>query len=178
MKRPPTFKPGWPLPDEYLLELGRVSAIWGSLESFLELCIAKLSGLDVNDMKWLVLIKHSSFPQKLDILKSLCDLLSSEHAHLRGYEEVTAKIKEAQALRNKLLHNMIVPSDEPSGTEFRIVEASARGKLRTSTKAINADDIRDACAKIHLANLALYKLVLQVEVAPVWERWDAQAGAK
>lgn len=29
----------WPLPDAYLLEIGRVTALWGSLESLLNLCL-------------------------------------------------------------------------------------------------------------------------------------------
>ena len=32
---------GWPLPDEYLIEVGRIAALWASLEVFLNICIGK-----------------------------------------------------------------------------------------------------------------------------------------
>src|SRR5258707_122395 len=48
---------GWPLPDAYLLEIGRVAALWASLESFLNICIGKLCGFnDLNDPKAFILV--------------------------------------------------------------------------------------------------------------------------
>jgi hypothetical protein len=63
----------WPLPNNILVEIGRVSALWNVLETLLTLCIGKLSGYDIKDPRSFILIVHSSFPQKLDILSSLCD---------------------------------------------------------------------------------------------------------
>ena len=52
----------WPLPDPYLVEVGRVAAIWAQLESFLNLCIGKLAGFnDLNDPKAFILVTHSVF---------------------------------------------------------------------------------------------------------------------
>jgi hypothetical protein len=53
----------WPLPDSYLVELGRVAALWTTLEGLLNLCISKLAGFDMNDPKAFILTTHSSFPQ-------------------------------------------------------------------------------------------------------------------
>ena len=46
----------WPLPDDYLIELGRVAALWATLETFLNMCIGKLAGFnDINDAKPFIL---------------------------------------------------------------------------------------------------------------------------
>lgn len=66
MKNNEVLKPnfdGWPLPDSYLLELGRIAALWATLESFLNLCIGKLAGFnDLNDPKAFILVTHSISP--------------------------------------------------------------------------------------------------------------------
>jgi hypothetical protein len=40
------FSPNWTVPDDYLLELGRMVSVWGALESTTALAIAKLAGYD------------------------------------------------------------------------------------------------------------------------------------
>lgn len=58
----------WPLPDEYLIELGRVAALWATLESFLNICIGKLAGFnEFSDPKPFILVNHASVPQKIDM---------------------------------------------------------------------------------------------------------------
>src|SRR5260221_108403 len=95
----------WPLPDAYLLELGRVSALWASLESFLNLCIGKLAGFnDINDPTWFILVTHSSFPQRLDILSSLCEHLVNSFPTLTDYKPVVDRLRHAQKLRNDFMH--------------------------------------------------------------------------
>ena len=85
---------GWPVPDEFLIEIGRVSALWASLESFLNVCLGKLAGFnDLNDPKPFILITHSSFPQRLDILGALCEQLEPEFSSVGRLQKsrVTAK---------------------------------------------------------------------------------------
>ncbi|MGD9850904.1 MAG: hypothetical protein AB7T38_06540 [Nitrospirales bacterium] len=120
----------WPLPDKYLIEIGRVSATWVNLENFLGICIGKLAGFDeVTDAKPFILIRHSSVPQKLDILSALCEKLEREHQRLAKYKEVVAKLKSAQISRNKFLHNTIGP--DPDSKKMIIAQGSARGRLKT-----------------------------------------------
>lgn len=52
----------WPLPNEYLIELGRVGALWAALEFQLNITIGKLAGFDIYDPTGFILITHSSFP--------------------------------------------------------------------------------------------------------------------
>jgi len=37
---------GWPIPDNYLVEIGRVALLWAALENLLNLCLGKLAGFD------------------------------------------------------------------------------------------------------------------------------------
>jgi len=66
----------WPLPNEYLIELGRLSQLWATLESSLLIYIAKLAGYNnLDDLRPHILLTHTSFQQRVEILSSLCDLL-------------------------------------------------------------------------------------------------------
>src|SRR5688572_17852779 len=96
---------GWPLPDEYLIELGRVSAVWASLESLLNLCLGKLAGFnELNDPKPFILVYHASFPQRLDMLGSLCEHLAPNFPHLADHKSVIGLLRGAQKLRNTYMH--------------------------------------------------------------------------
>jgi len=78
-------KKDWPAPDEYLLELGRVSALWASLETQLDIGLGELAGFnDMADPRPFILVRHTSFPQKLDMLSALCKLLLSRFPNLKA----------------------------------------------------------------------------------------------
>ena len=163
---------GWPLPDEYLIELGRVGALWAILESFLNICIGKLAGFnELADPKPFILVNHASVPQKIDMLSTLCEQLAPEFPHLQSYAAVVAKIRAAQRLRNQFLHNGL--SQDPETGGFKLAEGSARGSLKTRVTPVRIADIRRASVEIHLAHLALYKLVLKRELSPIWERRES-----
>ena len=73
------FNPNWPLPDDYLLELGRMVSVWGSLESTTALAIARLAGYDSpTDPRALTMVAHSNFQQRVDIVSALCGQLVEE----------------------------------------------------------------------------------------------------
>jgi hypothetical protein len=159
----------WPLPDNYLLELGRVAALWATLEGFLNLCIGKLAGFnDLNDPKAFILVTHSSFPQRLDIFSALCEQLVSEFPNLKGYDAVVRVLRQAQKLRNNFMHYGM--SSNPESGQIDISVGTARGTLKIGVEKVEPADIRRASMAIHEAQLALYKLVLRREVSPVWER--------
>ncbi|MCA8089014.1 hypothetical protein [Burkholderia cenocepacia] len=67
------FNPNWPVPDEYLLELGRMASVRGSLESTAAIAISKLAGYESpTDIRALAMVAHSNFQQRVDIVSSLC----------------------------------------------------------------------------------------------------------
>ncbi len=164
-----TYSENWPLPDSYLIELGRVSALWAALETLLNTCLGKLAGFnDVNDPTAFILITHTSFPQRLDMLGALCEQLKATHTHLSDYKEVVSKLKAAQASRNRFAHNGV--TFDPVTKVYFLPQGSARGKLKTSVSPITPSMIHEASKEVHLATLALYKLVLRREIPPVWSR--------
>lgn len=163
------YRSGWPLPDEFLVELGRVSALWASLESLLNTLLGKLAGFDaMSDATPFILVVHSSFPQRLDMLGALCEGLKAEHPNLANHKEVASKLRAAQTSRNRFAHNGI--SFDPNKRQYMLPQGSARGKLKLSVETVTVGDIHAVAKEIHEAQLALYKLVLKREIEPVWSR--------
>jgi hypothetical protein len=159
----------WPIPDEYLIELGRISALWATLDSFMNVCIGKLAGFDkLNDPQPFILLTHATFPQRINMLGALCEQLALEFHHLNGYKEVVGALNNAQKKRNKFMHNGMVFNNETHAIEMPV--GSARGTLKVGIETISIADIRRAVIAIDEANTALYKLVLKREIEPVWKR--------
>lgn len=162
------FPPNFPLPEEYLLELGRIFALWGSLEAIVNQAIVKLSGIrEESEWRISVLTAHSSFQQRLDVINTLCDQLKLEHPNLASSREAMNAAQKAQILRNHYAHNQLFPNDDGTVSSAKI---SARGKLKLSVTPVKVDDLSKVSADIHLALIAIHKLVTGVEYAPVWER--------
>lgn len=160
---------GWPLPDEYLIELGRVIAAWGALEGQLDTYLGKLAGFnDLTDPRPFILVKHSSFPQKLDVLSALCEQLGSEHSQLRGYKSAVGKLRAAQAERNRYLHNGL--SVDPETGQVVMAIGSARGRLKVAVEAVDVVDIKRASMEIHKAMLELHRLITGKRYPPKWKR--------
>lgn len=160
---------GWPLPDGYLIEIGRVTALWSNLEGFLNLCLGKLAGFnDQGDPKPFILVNHSSFPQRLDMLGALCEQLVPDFPNLAGYKATIATLRTAQQERNKFTHNGLGPGDNPG--EVVMTSGSARGRLKTDVQTVTVADIRRATIAINEAQRSLYGLVLGRTLPPAWQK--------
>ncbi|MES2535632.1 MAG: hypothetical protein V4632_07135 [Pseudomonadota bacterium] len=169
------YRAGWPLPDEFLIELGRLSALWASLESLLNTLIGKLAGFDsLADTTPFILVVHSSFPQRLDMLGALCEELKGSCPHLANHKEVVGKLRSAQTSRNRFAHNGV--AYDPDKDQYMLPQGSARGKVKVSVEPVTVEDVHAVSKEIHEAQLALYKLVLKREVKPVWSKNDEAAG--
>lgn len=163
------YRDNWPISNEYLIELGRMTALWASLESLLNTCIGKLAGFDpLEDPTLFILVAHSSFPQRLDILGALCERLREEYPNLSEHKAVVAMLKKAQASRNRYSHNGVVFDEQTA--QYYLPEASARGKMKASVTPVTLDEVHEVSRELHLATLALYKLVLVNAPSPVWDR--------
>ena len=163
--RPPVPTEDWPPPDEMLIEIGRLSMLWVTLENFLNICIGKLAGFDpVKSPIAHVFTLHSTFPQRLDIFSSLCDHLSPAHPHLSTYKEVISDIKEAQSLRNKFIHNPMGYNKEIG--RYELGQASARGKFKSSVDMVTIEQVKQTSHKIFYAARKLYELVLKNGLPP------------
>jgi hypothetical protein len=158
----------WPLPDSYLVEIGRLISVWNAMETFLRSCIGKLTGFDeLMDPKPFILVNHSSFPQKLDMLSSLCELLKDDFPNLKDYEKTISKLITAQKSRNLFIHNSIAVN--PNTGKLQIAKASARGKIKASVDNIEIVDIKRAIMDIDEAHTSLYKLVINKDIDPAWK---------
>ena len=160
---------GWPMPDSYLIEIGRISGLWSSLEVFMNTCIGKLAGFDeLNDPKPSILVYHSSFPQKLDMLGSLCEHLLPSFPDLSEYSSVISKLRAAQKARNTYVHHSMV-EDTDTG-KMMMATASFRGKVDATVRPVSLGDIRRASVAIDDAQRALYKLVLRRDIPSLADR--------
>ncbi len=168
---------GWPLPNEYLTEIGRVAALWSALEGLLTICLGKVAGFDaIGDPKTFIIMKHTSFPQKLDMLGALCEQLVKEHSNLSDYKETISLLRKAQKARNKYMHNGIIFNPTTGNTEMP--QMSARGKLKTQVEKVEIADIKRATMEIDEAQVSLYKLILGVDMEPTWKRINKENQSK
>jgi hypothetical protein len=159
----------WPIPDNYLTEVGRVALLWAALENLLNICLGKLAGFDkVMDERAYILLIHSSFPQRLDSFSALCDILKDQYPNLQDYKQVVSKLKAAQKTRNRFMHHSMSLKEETGRAEMSV--GSARGSLKSSVEVISIEDIKRASVQIDEAQVALYKLVVQKELPSVLER--------
>ena len=124
------FDENWPLLEEYLVELGRIFSLWGSLEANLNIAITKLLGYDeILDWRGLIVTAHSNFKQRLDVFSSLCEELHKDYPHLSDYLTVLKTLEKASRARNKYAHNGM--HFDPSENAVVLPSASARGRLKT-----------------------------------------------
>ena len=161
----------WPLPDNYLVELGRLHAMWGALEGQLDVYLGKLAGFDqISDPRPFILIKDSSIPQNLDSLAALCEHLAPQHPNLTAYESALRLLRSASKLRGKYAHNGMSLNPDTGRVEMAV--GSARGKVQQSVETVSLADLRRASMEVHLAMLALHALVTGVDLPPKWERTE------
>jgi hypothetical protein len=163
---------GWPVPDKFLIEIGRVAALWASLESVLNICIQKLARFnDLNDPTPFILLAHTNFPQRLDMLGALCEHLLPKFARLRDYKVVISALRKAQTGRNRLMHHGVF---HDAGTDrVHMPLGSARGTLNTATHSLAVEDIKRVSVEIDEAKRALYRLVLVRNLPPSWTQTNA-----
>lgn len=159
----------WPLPEEVCTELGRLQALWNTLESALSIYIGKLTGFnDPNDMRAYILLNHTTFQQKLDILSLLCDYLMLEAPSLSKYPGVVSKLKAAQKHRNIFTHQHIIFNQETE--ELELTTGSSMGKLKTDVRKFSVEEIKRSIIDIDEANASLYELILGKKLKPVWKK--------
>lgn len=163
------FPANWPAPEKYLIELGRILSLWGTLESNVNIAISQLAGYQkILDWRAAVLTAHSNFKQRIDIFSTLCDQLQHEHPHLSNYKKVVNRIVKIQKMRNKYAHNSMTWNEEKSRVE--IGSMSARGKLKTNIEEVKVEDLKSVSAQIHETMLELHYIITGVRHPPLWER--------
>jgi hypothetical protein len=164
-----TFPVNFPVPDNYLIELGRATALWGNLEKQVDHSINYLSGLQPHDhWRVAVLIAHSNFKQKIDIIDTLCNELQKQFSNLSTYQETTKIIRSAQKMRNHFFHNGIGFDEETE--RVRTSSLTARGTLKVEVRDVNISELIEFSGKIHESLLSLHGLITGKYYPPVWKR--------
>lgn len=153
------FDPSIPtLPNEYLVAIGRVTYIWGVLETAMDISLAKLAGInDIEDPRVTVMTTHMSWPQRMDALETFVELLIPENKHLERFALVKPMLKKAQEGRNRIIHARWSVEDNGNVNELKL---TARGKLKIRIEPISVTNIDDIFNDIGAANTELMKLIL------------------
>jgi hypothetical protein len=147
------------IPDEYLIAIGKVCVWWGTLETVVDLAIAKLSGFQSPfDPRAMIVTAHMTWPLKMDIMASLITALREDqaYAHLARFDEIKPMLKNAQDGRNKCVHGQW-GYDKGNVSKLR---ATARGRLKASIDTITVADIDKAADDIGRAGAGIVKLIL------------------
>jgi hypothetical protein len=152
-----------------MVELGRISALYGVLENVVNIAISKLAGYSgVYDYRSAIMLAHSNFQQRVDILATLFEQTVGEHPQLKGYEEVIKLIKRAQKGRNKFMHSSL--GCDPDSGNVQLSAMSARGSLKTKVETVYIKEIIEVSAVTHEATCALHIIITGNEIKPLWER--------
>ncbi|MDU8618744.1 hypothetical protein RYB67_09240 [Pseudomonas syringae] len=148
----------WPLPDHYLLELGRIAATWAVLEGSLNLYIKKLLGInDPDDARPQIITTHMNFKQKQDAFGTLCDVLKDSHPGLKNFDAVITAMNKASKARNKYVHGSL--HYDPDTATLLLSSVSARGSFKVAFIPTTVENLKDVSVLIHKASLALHNLV-------------------
>lgn len=147
------------LPDEFLVEIGRINVRWALLESFLDLNLIHLLGKNVTEGRSLIVFNHMAFPQKIDILGAFVNELAlSGYEGCEKYSQVQSLLKQAQEKRNLIIHGKF--GFDPDGN-VSISRIAARGKLTHSEKVVTIPDLKAISALIYQAAERLHSFVHQ-----------------
>lgn len=145
------------LPDAYLLAIGKVCVQWGILETFVEMTIIKLAGMSAEDPRSKITFNHMTWPQRMDVLNSLIDYLTSGYPRLKDFEtDVKPLLKKAQEGRNRVVHGFWGFENG----KVTLLRATARGKLKLHMDEMTVSEIDSVLGDIHNAAAALWNKVI------------------
>lgn len=146
------------LPDEYLIEIGKVSAQWSMFETILNFALTKLCGMRLEDPTSAIIFAHMTFPQKSDVLSSLVHQLTPAFPHLEVFDEVSKQITKAQKGRNKIMHGLWGMNEETE--KVTVSRLSARGKLKPTEEEMSLSNLRSIPTDIGTASSSLLKMIV------------------
>ncbi|WP_445356232.1 hypothetical protein ACJJI5_10565 [Microbulbifer sp. EKSA008] len=150
-----------PVPDEYLIELGKITVMYGALEFSIDRAISKLAGYEsMLDWRVSVMTAHLTFQQRVNALGTLFEQVSESYPNLSGYAKVIERIKGVQKQRNKFVHSMYTNGDK---SEVGIWSLSARGSLTIKSQDVYIQEVRNVSVEIDKVRVQLEKLITASE---------------
>lgn len=152
---------GWPVPDEYLVEIDRLALLWARLETYVSNTIAVAAGHDdLADPRAFIVFTHQGFEDNLQLLAKLCAQQLASTPNLKAYPEVIAKLEEAKRERDRLINGSMAPN--PGNGVIEMDVFSLNGQLSNSCKKVNLVDFKRAVLLIDEAQHALYELIIAI----------------
>lgn len=146
-----------PMPDEYLIELGKITVLYGALEFSVDRAISKLSGYEsMLDWRVSIMTAHLSFQQRLNTLGALFEQVIETYPNLAGYEKIVDKIKSVQKKRNKFIHSMYTCGNNSS---VGIWSITARGSFKIKSQDVYIQEIRETSLDMNTVRLQLEELI-------------------
>jgi hypothetical protein len=158
MDHPPSGELIEHIPEPYLVAIGKVCVAWGTLETTVDICIAKLADFNLYDQRGSIITAHMSWPQKMDVLGSLVVAMLPSLPHLAAFEDVKPLLKNAQDGRNRFVHGQWGLRD---GKVYR-GRFTARGTPKPSLAPVDLKDIEAVVGDIWKAGRAVLKAIMQV----------------
>jgi hypothetical protein len=102
------------IPIDFLVEIGLVVVGWGALQITLDRCICRLLKFKFDDDRGHIVIAHASFPEKIQILRSLIaaeDL--PENSPLSSFtNDILPRLERAQSIRNNVVHHQWIVDEQ------------------------------------------------------------------
>ena len=147
------------VPDEYLIRIGKINVAWGTLESVIDISLAKLGGFGSGDPRSAIITAHMMWPLKMDILESLVNALVAEHPSLGRFSKAKPLLKAAQDGRNRVAHGSW---GYERGQVWKL-RATARGKFKASIDPISLADLDQTFAAIGLAGRAVLDVIFDTD---------------
>jgi len=153
------------LPDEYLIAIGRVAVSFGRLDSMLtHTLIFTLLGDFQKDGRALATFAHMAFPQKMQALESMLNIVSPQLA--KAYcDDVKGLLDNASKKRNAFLHQHWISEDY----EVKRVIISARRSLEVDAQSVGIEELAEASLLSDEARVKLLMLassVLELRLSP------------
>jgi hypothetical protein len=153
---------GWPLPDDYLAELGRIALLWGRLENLLRNVIANLSGLEnLTDPRFYVVFNQPTFEENTELLNKLCEQLLPGAPNLKRYPQIIDQLKLAKRQRDLYLGGGMSPNPGNGDIEMDVI--NVLGQVEEVSRKIEIADLKRVIMQIDDVQHALYNLVVGLE---------------
>lgn len=143
------------IPDECLVEMGRVIVAWNQLESILDMALIKLLCMGDTEKRGhtvaagFIVFAHMSVPMKMQALRALLVLTNDpKNAYIKTFDKViSVAVTKALGKRNEVVHSRIVTHN---GTAT-LIRTLARGELEFSVEYLTAKDMASVHKQIALA---------------------------
>lgn len=143
------------LPDEYMIEIGRVALAWNYLDSLITHTLIFASiGYFATDMRLQSVVVHMNYPQKMDALSSVLNIVSPEMSAVFS-AKVKNLLNESSAKRNTTLHQTWM-AQEDGVKRFNM---KAKGTFQATLTPVTLQELASFSPFIMNAHSVMFSLI-------------------